>query len=318
MRKHPVGGEDQIVRRLRLRDLRYLQAICDQGSMAKAAKLLGVSQPAISRAMADLEATIGVPLFDRSPQGVVPTRYAEALLERGRTVTDELKQGVNEILSLADPAAGEVRIGCAESIAVAFVPAIIDAFLERHPRVNIVVNQTIVVPPDYHELEERQLDLMIGRIVRPLNREIFQTEILFQERIFVIASATSPWARRRKITLADLRNARWVRAPVESPIGGLHSEAFAAAGSEFRPPTVATYSQHLVLELVAKGGYVATVPGVMLALCKSRGIRVLPIDLAVERRPLAIVTLRRRMSIPVVQRFIESIRAAARTINVEP
>src|SRR4249919_743772 len=98
-------------RRLKLRQLEILLAVADTGSMAKAATQLAITQPAISRALADAEQTLGVPLFDRGQHGVEPTEYGRALLKRGIAAFDELDQGIREIEFLADPTAGELRIG---------------------------------------------------------------------------------------------------------------------------------------------------------------------------------------------------------------
>jgi DNA-binding transcriptional LysR family regulator len=125
-RKH---WDDRLNRRLRLRDLRYLLSLVECGSMAKAAASLGVSQPAVSRAMSDLEHTLGVRLLDRSSRGVEPTIYGQALIRRGLAVFDELKQGIGEIEILADPAAGEVRIGCGEAGAAGFLAPVVAARL---------------------------------------------------------------------------------------------------------------------------------------------------------------------------------------------
>jgi DNA-binding transcriptional LysR family regulator len=84
----------RIGKRLRLRDLHILSAVAERGSMAKAAKHLAMSQPAISEAIANLEAVLRVRLLDRGPRGVEPTIYAEALLKRGLVVFDELRQGI--------------------------------------------------------------------------------------------------------------------------------------------------------------------------------------------------------------------------------
>src|SRR5712691_9169771 len=99
----PIDWENRIGRRLRLRDLHVFFSVVQRGSMAKAATYLGVSQPAVSEAIADLEHALGVRLFDRTPQGVEATMYGRALLKRGRVAFDELKQGINEIEFLADP-----------------------------------------------------------------------------------------------------------------------------------------------------------------------------------------------------------------------
>src|SRR3954469_25799497 len=84
-------------RRLKLRQLEILLAVADTGSMAKAAARLAVTQPAISRAIADAEDTLGVPLFDRSTQGVEPTQFGRALIKRGIAAFDEIDQGIKDI-----------------------------------------------------------------------------------------------------------------------------------------------------------------------------------------------------------------------------
>ena len=93
---------DRIGRRIKLRDLHVLQAVLEAGRMSKAAEQLAVSVPVVSKAIADLEHTVGVRLLDRSPQGVEATVYGRALLNRSRAAFDELKQGVNEIEFLAE------------------------------------------------------------------------------------------------------------------------------------------------------------------------------------------------------------------------
>src|SRR6187455_3108849 len=111
-----IDWERQIGRRLRLRDLYVFSSVVRLGSMAKAAHELGVSQPAVSEVIADLEHSLGVRLLDRKPQGVTVTAYGAALERRSLAVFDELKQGIRDIEFLADPTVGEVRIGCPESI----------------------------------------------------------------------------------------------------------------------------------------------------------------------------------------------------------
>ena len=102
---------DRIGRRIRLRDLHVLHAVAQAGTMTKAAGQLAISVPVVSKTIADLEHTVGVPLLDRSPQGVEPTAYGRALLRRGLAAFDELRQGVRDIEFLSDPASGFGRSG---------------------------------------------------------------------------------------------------------------------------------------------------------------------------------------------------------------
>src|SRR5262245_40168350 len=107
--------------RLKLRQLEILLAVADTGSMVKAATRLAITQPAVSRALADAEQKLGVPLFDRSSHGVEPTPYGRALIKRGTAAFDELDQGVRDIECLADPTAGELRIGTPAGISEGIV-----------------------------------------------------------------------------------------------------------------------------------------------------------------------------------------------------
>ena len=103
-------------------------------------------QPAVSEAIANLEHLLRVRLLDRSPRGIEPTIYADAILKRSMTVFDELKQGVRDIEFLADPTTGELTIGYSESIAATvLLPQIIERFSEKYPRV--VMRVDIVAAP---------------------------------------------------------------------------------------------------------------------------------------------------------------------------
>ena len=121
-----MDWEDRIGRRLKLRDVNILLTVVQSGSMAKAAETLAVSNPVVSKAISDLEHTLGVRLLERSPQGVEPTVYGRALLDRGAAAFDELKQAVKHIEFLADPTAGEVRIGASIAMSAGFIAAVTD------------------------------------------------------------------------------------------------------------------------------------------------------------------------------------------------
>src|SRR3954449_7988264 len=153
--------DDHIGRRLRLRDLRVCFAVVQAGSLAKAAIQLRVSQPAVSQVIADLEYALGVKLFDRSSRGVEPTIYARALLVRGRAAFDELRQGIRDIESLANPTAGELTIAYPESLSVTVLPQVVERFSEKYPRVSI--QGDIAAAPTYRfpGLRNRTHDLIL-------------------------------------------------------------------------------------------------------------------------------------------------------------
>src|SRR5882672_6117253 len=100
-----MNPQDRIGRRLSLRDLNMFLVVAELRSMSKAAVQLAISQPVVSKAIADMEHTLGVALLDRNPRGVEPTVYGRALIKRGVAVFDELRGSVSDIEFLADPTA---------------------------------------------------------------------------------------------------------------------------------------------------------------------------------------------------------------------
>ena len=307
--------ESRIGRRLRLRDLHILSAVAQWGSMAKAASHLAMSQPAVSEAIASLEAALGVRLLDRTPHGVEPTLYASALLKRGLVVFDELRQGIKEIEFLADPTAGEVRIGCPESLAAGFLPEMIDQFSRKYPRVLVHVASAPMATHEFRELRERTVDLSLGRILKPLADDEIDAEVLFQDEYFVVAGSRSPWARRRKVALADLLDEPWAFPPPNNVFASLMAQAFTAHGLELPRAAVTSYSAAIRTRLVATGRFLTIMAGSLLRHNAERwDLKALPIALDALNIPVAIFKLKHRTVSPVVEKFIEHLRAAAKSM----
>src|SRR3954471_24678279 len=130
-----MQSSDRIARRMKLHDLHILMAVAHAGSMNKAAVVLNMTQPAVSRSIAELERAVGVSLLDRSARGIQPTAYGRALLDGGAAVFDDLRQAVRNIEFLADPAAGQGRLGCSAFLAASFVSTVIDRLSRRYPRI---------------------------------------------------------------------------------------------------------------------------------------------------------------------------------------
>jgi len=188
---------DRIAHRMKLHGLHILMAVAQAGSMNKAAAVLNMTQSAVSRSIAELERAVGVSLLDRNARGVEPTAYGRALLDGGTAVFDDLRQAVKNIQFLADPAAGEVRIGSIVPVAASLVAAVVDRVSRRHPRIvfHLVTAQTDAL---HRELHERKLDLLVARKLGSAADERQDFEFLFDESHVVAAGTQSPWARRRR------------------------------------------------------------------------------------------------------------------------
>src|SRR5262245_12172512 len=217
--------QDRIGRRLKLRDVHILLAAAQCGSMAKAAERLAISHPVVSKTIADLEHALGVRLLERSRQGVEPTLYGRAVLKHGLAAFDELRQCVKEIEFLADPTAGEVRIGSIVPLAGSFASTVIDRVSRRHPRIVFHVVAELAETL-YRELIDRNVDLLIAWRVGPLTDTRLTFESLYDDPYAVVAGAQNPWVRRRKIELAELVNEQWVLPAPESFIGSVFLEPF--------------------------------------------------------------------------------------------
>jgi len=305
---------DRIGRRVKLRDLHVLLAVAQWGSMAKAARHLSTSQPVVSKTIAELEHALGVRLLDRNPQGIVPTMYGRALMSRGLAIFDELREGIKEIEFLADPAAGELRVGSPETMNAGLLPAIAERLAVRHPRVVLHVVQANTVTEDFRELRERNVDLMLGRVSRPLDGDL-EAEVLYEDRLFVVAAVDSPWVRRRRLSLADLADAPWVNAPADSIVGSFMPEVFAAQGLALPKVAVVSFSMVLRNMLLASGRYVAVLPGSVLRFSAERfALRALPIRLPATQASVSIIRLRGRTLSPVARVFAECAREVAKPV----
>lgn len=308
-----IEWETRIGRRLRLRDLHIFFTTVQRGSMAKAAQMLGVTQPAVSKVIADLEHTLGVRLLDRGARGVEATAYGRALLTRANAAFDELRQSVKDIESLVDPASGEVRIGCQETFAAAILPSVIHKFSQAYPRAVLHVEQLGSLAAESSALRERTIDLGMFLLVKPHDNKLFaddlNAEVLFLEQMVVVAGRQSQWARRRKIDLAELIDEPWVLTESDTLSYQRLAEAFAARGLGMPKRIVQTLSTHLRVNLAASGSHITTLPNSTLRTYGDRfTLKALPIDLPTQSWPAVIVTLRNRTLSPVVERFIQHVR----------
>jgi DNA-binding transcriptional LysR family regulator len=289
------------------------------GSMAKAARELGVSHPAVFEVIADLEHALGVRLFDRSAQGVEPTIYGDALLKRSVAVFDELRQSIKDIEFLSDATTGEVRVGCMEGPWFTHLPDVILRFSKQYPR--IVVHSHLI---DHSEvflgLRERRYDCVLKRVQTSLHDDAaddLKVELLSDDTIIVAAGAHSKWARRRKIDLAELIDEPWVLAGPTSWNRTLTEEIFLASGVSMPKPMVTTDSIVLRARLLAGGPYLGTFNAYALQrlIVDNYAITALPVDLRANAVSHGLVTLKNRTLSPVVERFLACVREVAASLH---
>jgi DNA-binding transcriptional LysR family regulator len=304
---------DRIGRRMKLQDLHVLVTVMQAGSMGKAAQRLNISQPAVSRSIAELEHALGVRLVERHRRGIEATEYGRALLDCGVAVFDDLRQGVKNIEFLADPTTGEVRIGNTLTSAASFVAAVIDRLSRRHPG---IVFHVIPAGPDTlcHELNERNLDLVIAREGGPFRDEQFGFETLYDDAFVILAGAQNPWTRRRRIALAELVDEPWALPPPESSVWEAAMEAFRASGLDCPRATLVTSSPELRISLLATGRFLTIAASALKLRPPRPDLKVLPVELNMARVPLGIVTLKNRRLSPVAKLFVQHAHEVAKSL----
>lgn len=307
--------EQHVGRRLKFRDLQVFFAVVQAGSMAKAAMQLGLTQPAVSDVVAGLEQMFAVRLFDRNPRGVEPTIYGRALLKRGRAAFDELRQGIKDIEFLSDPTTGVLKVGFPASVLAGLLSLAVERFRRKYPRVVLHVDEVTSPGADFPTLREREHDLVIARVARPLvDEDDLDLEILFQDPLVVTADIRSGWGRRRKIAAAELVDASWILTAPGSSVYSSVAEAFQARGLMMPKIEVIALSGLLRMHLLSRGPFVTALPNSLLRENVARfSLKALPVDFHIPGYPVAILTLKNRVLSPLVGLFIEHVRDVAKS-----
>jgi DNA-binding transcriptional LysR family regulator len=298
---------ERIGRRLKPRDLHIFMSVVEHGNMAKAAEHLSISRPVVSKTITDLEHILGVPLFDRTPQGVEPTAYGRALSARSIAVFDELRQSVKEIEFLADPTSGELRIGCTETLTAGLVATAIEQLSRDHPKLVFQMELADVATLHFRFLRERKCELIVSRALPGPGEPDMNAEPLFHEKFVVVVGPESKWLRRRRVALAELTDAPWILSSFEFLPGTPLFEAF--TGLKFQRAIIFSNSLSLRTKLLADGRFVTLVPGSVLQFgSKHLHFKRLPVELPRSPLPIVITTLKNRTLSPMAQLFIERIR----------
>lgn len=299
-----------IGRQLSLRDLRILLTTAEAGSMSKAAALLRVSQPAVSKAIGHIESVVGVPLIKRTSRGVEPTVYGLALLSRSRSAFDELMHGIDAMGALSDPTTGEIRVAASQGALSAIVPKVINLIYMRYPGIVFNVVPAYTRADQVRELDQRNVELVVGRTAVPVENAHLEVSELIADPFVVVAGRDNPWKRRKNIQLPELMNEHWTFPPLDTLSGRSMSQIFQASGLDL--PRIAVIASSLLLhrQLIVHSGFMALMPASVARSMQS--ISVLPVSLKGERQCIGILTVKDRSLSPLAKLFIESAREVVR------
>jgi DNA-binding transcriptional LysR family regulator len=273
-----------------------------------------MSQPAISKAIASLEQTLGVQLLDRSRQGVQPTLYGQALIKRGAAMFDELRQGVQDIAFLTDPTVGEIRVGGTDGMISTVFSSVVHELSTQYPRMcfRVIVGDLKTL---LRQLEARQLDVVVSRTHGAPSEE-YSAEVLYEDALVVVTGSRNPLTRRRKIDVTQLLDEPWICQPPDTNFGAFAAGAFHGFGLAQPKITVATTSHTLHNELLSTGRYLCMAPRFWALIQRPNpSIKMLPLAFPHTRHKVAIITLKNRSLSSATQFFIDRVRAITKTFS---
>jgi DNA-binding transcriptional LysR family regulator len=300
---------------MEMRGVDYLLAVAEHGSLRAAAQALGITQPALTKAVRRLEDETGVRLFDRTGRGVRPTVYGAAMLRHARNLQASLRASKVEIAALKAGAGGIVRIGAGPSWERAILPEAIARFRTGRPEVRIHVRGG--TDDDLKlRLRDGALDLVLAATPdAPALDPDLESQPLMSDRYCVIAARSHPLHTQRRIGLGALLAYPWI-------LPGAHSLMVERLRIIYRahalpPPRPAIETDIVALrhQLLGSGPYVSFSAEGFLAELGDAAIVRLDVPDAAWRRAAGIITRRGMEPNPAAAALIETIIAIAKPVR---
>jgi LysR family transcriptional activator of glutamate synthase operon len=290
---------------MELRQLHYFVEVAEREHVSEAAQHLHVAQSAISRQIANLEAELGVSLFEREGRNVKLTPIGKIFLKHTRTAIKAIDYAKRQVDEYLDPEKGSIKIGFPTSLASHLLPTVISAFKEKYPNVSFHLRQG-----SYKFLIEsvinRDIDLaFLGPV--PLNIPEVEGTILFSESIFALLPISHPLATQKSILLNELRNDEFVLFPKGYILQEIAVDACKQAGFV---PNISSEGEDLdaIKGLVSAGIGVTLLPDSTFHEAIPRFTVKIPIELPSVRRTVGIIVSKKRELAPSEKVFYQFIK----------
>lgn len=289
------------------RRLEAVTLLAETHHMPSVAKVLGISQSAVSQAVARLEEVLGQPLFLRTARGMIPTDVGDRWMRRFERVLAELRHITADVAALRGVLEGVVTVGALPLGRSQLLPAAITALRARHPRLHV---QSLESP--YEELTagllSGRIDLILGAL-RPDSAQGLAMEPLFEDRISLIAAATHPLANKRRVTLRDVEAYPWVLSRAGSPIRDAVDRFFVGQGRPAPVPFAETGDLALLRGLLQRGEAITVLSAHQLHYEIAHGMLTeLNLPMPGMRRTIGIITRGGARLSPGADALIEALR----------
>ena len=284
---------------LELRHLRYFVAVAEELHFGRAAERLHMAQPPLSQQIKQLEALLGVTLFERTTRRVELTPAGTLMLDRARAILVDLEKLASDVRLVGEGASGVIRIGVVGSAAYWMMPRIVSVARAEMPGLRIHVTGELLTPALVSALERGTIDVAVLR--PPVASDELEVKIIDRDEVIVALPATHPLAGREQVTLADLAGTPFIAFQRGSTMRAIAEEAARRSGFALRIMQEASETSTL-LACVAAGLGVGFVPK-SSSLLSLHGVVFVPLDGSLDVE-LALAWRSEEHSSPVIQRFV--------------
>ena len=286
------------------RDLEAFLALAQAQHFTRAAERCHLSQSAFSQKIARIEAVAGVALFERSTRHVTLTPEGEVFAEEVRRIQQDLQHALGHLQDLATRRIGKVAVAALPSVAAVWMPGAIARYREAHPHIRIELFDTLAAG-GLALLREGRVDMAItaGGDLRE-----FAVRELKSERFHLVCPPGHALARRRQVTLAQLKGENFVHLARNSSVRQhLEAAGVTAASGALEVEHLAT-----VAALVAQGLGISVVPELTLFHFERAGLAAVPVRDAALRRPILLARRKGKALSVAAQAMVEEIARAAK------
>ncbi|GII75161.1 transcriptional regulator [Sphaerisporangium rufum] len=271
--------------RLKLRHLVLLVAISEQGSVLHAADRLRLAQPAVTRALREVEDLLGVQLFVRHPRGVTPTLFGHTFIEHARTVLAELRRAEERIGELADGTAGTVTVGTLLAGSNVLLPRAIAALKSERPGITVIV-QEATFDAQVPRLLDGEIDLILGRLNPIEDAPALRQVRLYSEPVRLVTRTGHPAHDLADPVLADLLAFPWVLPLEQTALRTELDQVFRSQGLTLPADRVECTSMLTIRALLRDTDMIAALPD--LVARADPELAPLPVPLPSVRRPVGV------------------------------
>lgn len=297
------------LRRLRLRHLEILLAVDRHGSLTATADALGVSQPAVSQWLAEIEAALGVPMFVRGRQ-IQPSPYLPVALRHARRMVADSQQLQREIQSVAAGTLGTVRIGTMLVASAGLLPrALLEIKTQPEPiRIDVVED---IAAGLWARFERRELDVILGRLDERAFGPQVKSEPLFKDPHCVVVGREHPLLRARKLSWSKAATYPWILPQQDTALRRAIDSTFLDQGLAPRAPWLESTSSTLNQELMRKTQCIGVVSGAAAHHYERLGmLAILPLRLKYDVGPVGMIWDAQEPSLALT-RVLQAFRDAA-------